>query len=107
MIGHQELNAVGNQNLRCRHALRLDRREFLHKRRNVKRDTVADHVGDILGEHARRQEVQRKSAVVVDNRVTRVCTALVANHNVRILCEHVRNLTLAFIAPVGADNCFD
>ena len=107
MIGHQKLNAVGNQNLRCRHALFLDAREFLHERGNVERDTVADDIGDILGEHTRRQEVQRKSAVVVDNRVTCVCTALEAHHNVRILREHIRNLSLAFIAPVGADNCFD
>ena len=70
-------------------------------------NTVADDVGGALREYTGGQKVERKSAVVVDNRVSRICTALVANHNVRILCEHVRNLTLTFVAPVGADNCFD
>ena len=51
--------------------------------------------------------MQCEFAVLVYNRMARICTALKTNHNVRFLRKHVRDFTFSFVAPVGANYCFN
>ena len=105
VVRHEQLHAVGNENVRggdaaVRHVLQLG-----EKRVGIERDAVADDVRDVGIAHARRQQMQRKSAVVVDDGMPGVRAALEADDNIGIRGEHIGDLALALVAPVGADDC--
>ena len=76
--------------------------EILYAERNA----VADDVDDILVEYAGRKLVKRKFAVIVDDGVTGVRATLKADDDVAVIGEDVGDLALAFVAPVGAYDCF-
>ena len=48
--------------------------------------------------------MQRELLVAVDDRVTRVVAALAADNQIRLACENINKLTLAFVAPLSAEN---
>ena len=50
--------------------------------------------------------MQRKFAVVVDDRMTGVGAALKADDHIAVVCENVGDFTLTLVAPVGAYDCF-
>ena len=50
--------------------------------------------------------MQGEAAIIVDDGVTGIGAALKADHDVRMLCQHIRDLPLAFVAPVRAYDCF-
>ena len=68
-------------------------------------DAVAEHIHNALGENTGRDEMQGKLAVLIDDGMTGVVAALIANDNIIILCDEVDHAALAFIAPVDADDC--
>ncbi len=49
--------------------------------------------------------MQRKFAVVIDDRMTCIGSALKPDDDIGLLAEHVRDLTLAFVTPVCSYNC--
>ena len=61
----------------------------------------------MLIKHAGWKEMKGKFAVVVNNGMSCITSALKAYNNVRLLGKHIRNLALAFIAPVSTYNCSD
>ena len=52
--------------------------------------------------YARRQQVKGKFAVIVDYRMSCIASALEPDDDVRLLCQHVRDLSFSLVAPVGA-----
>ena len=65
---------------------------------------VADHRNAAWGEHPGRHQVQRELPAIRENhRVARVVAALIPHDIVDPLTEQVRDLALALVAPLGAD----
>ena len=102
MIGQQYLCPVADVQLGHGHAAADQTVQFLHEPLHVQRHAGADHIDDVAVEHARGQQVQRKFTVIVDNGMAGVGAALKTNHDVAVLRHHVRDLSLAFVSPVGA-----
>ena len=50
--------------------------------------------------------MQCKLSIVIYNRVSCIGTSLKSYNDIRLLGKHVCDLTLSFIAPVGANYCF-
>lgn len=107
MIGHYHLCSVGNHQMRCRYAPLYQLVDLVKYFWNIQCNTVADDVGNMAVEHARRQCVKRKFAVIVDNRMSGICTALKTDDNIRFLRKHICNLAFSFIAPVCTYYCFN
>jgi hypothetical protein len=107
MVGHDNLAAVGNQQVRCRDPASQDMVDFLEQGRDIQGHTIADDIRDMTVKDARRQLVQGKFAVVVDDGVAGIGAALVTNDNIGLAGKHVGNLAFSFIAPVTAYNRFD
>ena len=84
--------------MRCRYAPLYQLVDLVKYFWNIQCNTVADNVGNMAVEHARRQCVKRKFAVIVDNRMSGICTAL---------RKHICNLAFSFIAPVCTYYCFN
>ena len=61
----------------------------------------------MLVEYAGRQGMECELSILVDNGVSRIASALKADYNIRLLCQAVRNLSFAFIAPVCSYDCSD
>ena len=103
MIGHQNLGALGNEQLGVEPRL-FDIVQLFAELLNVERNTVADDAGGVVIADAAGHQMKRKPAAVVDNGVARVCTALKPDNDIRFFCKHVRNFAFALVAPVGADD---
>ena len=50
--------------------------------------------------------MKRKLPVIIYNRMPRIGPALKTDNNVRLLRQHIRDLSFSFIAPIGAYHCF-
>jgi hypothetical protein len=107
MIGHDHLGTLGDDELGGRHAPGEQLGHLGVHFADVQCHAVAHNVGDVGVEHAGGHGVQGKFAVVVDDGVTGICAALEADDNVGILRQHVGDLSLSLVAPVGAYNRFD
>ena len=104
MVRHQKLHPVGDEQLRVQTRL-AQVVQFPAEFVDVQCHAVADDAGDVIIADAAGHQMQRKASVFVDNGVSRICAALESDDNIRLLCKHIGDLSLAFIAPVGADNC--
>ena len=104
MIRHHDLRALGDENLRLRHALGDHLIQLAQERLDVQRHARADDVDHIRAAHAAGQQMQRKATVIVDDRVSRVRAALETDDNVGLGGEHIGDLALALVAPVCADD---
>ena len=104
MIRHQHLCAFGNQNLRRRQALFFNGSQLFEEKFDIQRNARAKHVDHIRRTHTAGQKMERKAAIIVDDGMTGVRTALKANHNIGFRRKHIGNLTLALVAPVRTDN---
>ena len=69
----------------------------------VDHDPVADRAGLARVEDPRGDQVELEGLAVADDRVAGVVAALEADDHVRPLREQVGDLSLPFIAPLGAD----
>src|SRR5206468_9867717 len=65
---------------------------------------VAQHTGLAYVNDPGRQQMQDERLVADLDRMSRVVTALIADHDIETLSEQIDNLAFAFIAPLGADN---
>ncbi len=72
VIGHHDLHAVRDHQLRRRNALGLDVGQLLQELVDIKGDAVADDVHDVLVKHTRGHQVKCKLAVLIDDRMARV-----------------------------------
>ena len=107
MVGHEQLGPVGDNQPGGGHSLGLHLRQLAHQLGDVQGHAVADHVGDMGVKNSGREDVQGEPAVVVDDGVARIGSALKADHHVGLLGQQIGDLALAFVAPVGTYNRFD
>ena len=77
--------------------------DFLDEADRIDHHTVADDADLILAQDARRNQVQDVFLPFDVDRVAGVVAALRADHHIRLFGQHVNNLALAFIAPLGTD----
>ena len=107
MIGHQKLRALGDNEMRGGHAAGLQLPQFLHEFGDIQRHAVADDVSGVGIEDSGGELVQGEFTVIADDGVPGVGPTLEADDYVGCFCEHVGDLALALVAPVGADDRFD
>jgi hypothetical protein len=77
--------------------------ELLRQHLRIDHHAVSDHAQRVLLENSRRDQVKLPGIAVADDRVAGVVATLKADHRVRPLGKEVGYLTLAFVAPLGAD----
>src|SRR5699024_10223675 len=85
------------------HALLANALNLGLQRPRVQHDAVTDNA-QRAAHNARGQQRQLEHLLADDQRVTSVVATLEAHHHVGALGEPVNDLTLAFVAPLGADN---
>ena len=107
MIGHQQLCTLRNENMGRGNAPLPQMLEFAEKAGYVQSHAVADDVGDMGIEYAGGKQVQCELAIVADDGMAGIGTALEADHNVGFFRKHVGNFPFALVAPVGANDCLD
>src|SRR3954467_5431658 len=86
------------------HAHGLQAVYFFHERKWVKHHTVADDGFAAFAQHTAGNELQDKLFALDDDGVSSIVSAGVARDAIKILREHVNDLALTLIAPLGADN---
>ena len=116
VIGHDNLAAVGDHQLRSRYAAVLDAPELIHQDRDapelihqdrdVECHTVSDDVHDTLMKNAGRKCVQGKFTIFIDDGMSRVRTALETNDDIRAVGKRICDLSLALVSPVRTYYCF-
>ena len=107
MIRHEHLRALGNQNLRRGQPLLLNGGQLLEEKLDIQRNARAKHVDHARRTHAAGQKMERKAAIIIDDGMTGVRTALKTNHNVGLGGQHIGDLALALVAPIRANNRTD
>ena len=70
----------------------------------VDNHTIAHYVDNFWAENAGWHQVQDKFAEVIDNGVTSVVSALIAN-NIIVLGKKVNHSSLSLVSPVDTNNC--
>ena len=85
-------------------ALGLEHGHFLHEHARVYHDTVADDRHGVLVHDPGGHQVQRQLLVAVNDGVAGVIASLEAHHVIVVAGDEVGDLTLAFVAPLGAEN---
>ena len=106
MIGHQQLHPLGDHQIGGGSVLRLNVLQLGHQLLHVQCHAVADDIGHMGVERAGGQDVQGEAAIIVDDGVAGIGAALEADHDVGMFRQQVCDLTLAFVAPVRAYDCF-
>ena len=66
---------------------------------------VAHYIDYLRAQDARRHQVEDKLTQMVDNSVTGIVAALIADDYIIILRKQVDHSSLAFITPVDANDC--
>ena len=106
MVRHEDLGPLRDDQVGGGHSLLGEGVELVHQLADVQRQAVADDVGDMGVKHAGRERMQGETALIVDDGVAGVGAALIADDHVGGLRQHIRDLALALVAPVGAYDRF-
>ena len=77
--------------------------ELLDQAHGIHDDTIADHAHLVRAEDPAGNQVQDVLVLAHEDRVARVVATLRADHYLRLLGQHVDDLTFAFVAPLSAD----
>ena len=107
MIGHHDVGALGEPEVVQADAGARQLGHLFEQRVRVDHRARADDAAGGRVEDAGRHQVQPERAVLVDHGVPGVVAALEADHHVGALRQVVDDPALAFIAPLGADDCCD
>ena len=106
VVGHENLGPLGDDQVGGGHSLIGEGVELVHQLADVQSQAVADDVGDMGVKHAGRERMQGEAALIVDDGVAGVGAALIADDHVGGLRQHISDLALALVAPVGAYDRF-
>ena len=105
VVGHQHVRPVRDEELGGGHALGEDLLvQLAEELVQVQRHALPNDVDRMGVEHAAGQQVQRSAPVFVDDGVAGIRAALEADDDVGLGAEHVRDLALALVTPVAANN---
>ena len=88
-------------------ALLLNSGKLLEEKLDIQRNARAKHVDHARRTHAAGQQMERKTAIIIDDGMTGIRAALETNHNVRLGGQHIGDLALALVAPIRANNRTD
>ena len=105
VIGQDDLGAIGDEEL----AVDIDAEvaqlgDFLEEGDGIEDHAVADDAFASRAEHAAGNELQYEFLPADDDGVSGVVAAGIARHGGEALAEHVDNLALALVAPLGAQH---
>ena len=103
VVRHDKVRVVGNLQVLAGDALGLKHGHFLHEHARVYHDAVADDRHGVLVHDPGGHQVQRQLLVAVNDGVAGVIASLEAHHVIVVAGDEVGDLTLAFVAPLGAD----
>src|SRR5579884_3164864 len=84
-------------------AVLLESIHFLQKGNGIEHHAVADDAAASFTQHATRNKLQHELLAADDDRVSGVMSAGIACDDVEVLREHIDDLALALISPLGAD----
>jgi hypothetical protein len=101
---HQEVGALGDPQVRGRHAALLERVDLVHQEAEVDDHARSQDARGVRVEDARGNEMQLERPPLVHDGVSGVVAALVADDEIRLLREEVRDLALALVAPLRSDD---
>ena len=103
VIFEDQLGAVAQLDRGDVESLFGDALHFLGQRDRINHQPVADDAADPLAEDAGGNEVEHVALTADFNGVSGVVAALEANHHIDVTGEHVDELSLAFVTPLGPD----
>ncbi|COY22137.1 Uncharacterised protein [Mycobacterium tuberculosis] len=104
VVRHQQMGVGGDQQLGGVHAAVLQSPQLIEQDTGIDHHAVADNVGDPGRQHTRRDEMQCEIlAGRQDDGVPGVVAPLIAHHPLHAATQQVGGLTLALVAPLGAD----
>jgi hypothetical protein len=104
VVGHDHVRVGGDAQPADVDAAPLEALQLVREDAGVDHHPVSDHAGLAGIEDPRRDEVELELVAVADDRVAGVVATLEAHDGVRPLGEQVGHLSLALVAPLGADN---
>src|SRR5271170_469982 len=78
--------------------------DFLEESYGIEHHAVADHAAAAGAKNSAGHQLQNKFLSVDDDGVAGVVSASIAGDNREVLREHVDDLALTFVAPLGADD---
>ena len=105
VIGKNDVSAVADKQI----AVNLDARSaqgiyFLQEGKGIEHHSVADDAAAAFAQHAAGNQLQDELFAVDGDRVSGIMAAGITRHHVEALREHVNDLALALVAPLGADD---
>ena len=86
-------------------ALGFERTNFIDQDFGIDDHAVSDDAELVGMERAGRHQVQNGFLAVYDQGVAGVVTALIAHDDIGVVGKKIDDLTLAFVAPLGTDDC--
>ena len=86
------------------HALAGDILHFLPQVFRVNGDAVSQNIYNTLPENAGGQQMQGKFAMLIDDGMAGVATALIADDDVIVLGQQIDHASLSLVTPVDADD---
>ncbi len=104
MVGHDQVRVARELHARGVDALALEHVELGDEHRGVDHHAVADDGGHVRVEHAAGHQLQGEHLGADHDAVARVVTTLIADDEVALLGQVVGETSLAFVAPLGADD---
>ena len=104
VIGQHQMRAIRNlQAAINRDTAGVQLVHLCQQRLGVEHDAVPDQAAGSLVQDSRRDLMEDELVLALDDRVAGVRTALVSDHQVGLLGQHVHDLPLALVTPLGAD----
>ena len=104
MVWHDDVRTIRNANVIALHAFLLEHRDLLQQYKRIHNDARPDDAAGIFVQHTRRKQMQDKLFPIDDYRVSGVVAPLETYDRICVLTEHIDDLSLSFIAPLGADD---
>ncbi len=107
MVGHADRRAVAYLEV-CgayRNAALAQARGLVKQMLKVDNYSRAEDIDGVVAQDAGRKQVQDKPALVVNDGVTGVVAALIADNYIVFFREQIDHAALALIAPVGSNDC--
>ena len=104
MPRHEDVRSVGDAEIRRAHPALLEREHLVAEEREVHDHARAEDARRVRIEDAGWDQVELERAPLVDDGVPGVVATLVADDKIRLLREEIRDLALAFVAPLGSDD---
>ena len=101
---HDAVAACVDEQLVGGNALLVQAVDLAEDSLRIDNNTRADDVDALRIQDAGRNQLQLVLLTAGYNGVTGIVAALAADNQIRLACENINKLTLAFVAPLGAEN---